>query len=406
MTNVLNFTDEDAERLAAEENKMLKAGEFWENLNEKQIVKELFALNTQCNIAARGLKDLVRQGNYEDVEETIYNLFTKGLSQEGWLRSFHKTNIDVFPRAASDYSRPDWYVSLSPTQKTSYDACLQYHHDSMWLLNTCEELRQVLLEFDLEGAYKILLLEQNMKEANMNKDYYKKIDKEVSEISELINLDWDKLEAKARKAEEYYKRNAGAMEKSALNRGYRQERIKDYQDIFSQYEAFGSFAARGDGNFNVRPSELAKLSVIDKYTVKVVDLQEAGEAARKTIDKCERIKSGNMAESIKNTKTEACKSLAAAFDELLGALTEFAYRASTVQKLFEKADDEEPYCYMKLLDSLNRFRSNYSFSADVYGYDPVKNGTKFAEMYKALAKAIGEHCQDFVYKHGHTGLSQ
>ena len=63
MTNVLNFTDEDAERLAAEENKMLKAGEFWENLNEKQIVKELFALNTQCNIAARGLKDLVRQGN-------------------------------------------------------------------------------------------------------------------------------------------------------------------------------------------------------------------------------------------------------------------------------------------------------------------------------------------------------
>ena len=85
-------------------------------------------------------------------------------------------------------------------------------------------------------------------------------------------------------------------------------------------------------------------------------------------------------------------------------LKEFAYKASTVQYLFEKADDEEPYCFMKVLDGLNRFRSNYSFSADAYGYDPVKYGTKFAEMYQAMAKVIGEHCKDFVEKHGHSNL--
>lgn len=406
MGEALNFTDEDAARLAEEENKMLKAGEFWENLSEKEIERQLFSINTKCNIVAIGLKKLVDEGNYEDVEQAFYELYTKELSQEGWLRSFHKTNSGVFPAAASDYTRPSWYVSLSPEQKKSYDACLEYHHDSMWLLNTCEDLRQVLLEFDLEGAYKILLLKKNMIEANMNKDYYKKIDGEVKEVSELINLDWNKMESMASRSEDYYKRNAGSMERSALNNGYRQERIKDYKEIFSRYEVFGSMSDRGNGSYSVRPGELAKLSIIDKYTKKVVDLKEAGDAARKTIDKCERIKSGRMADSLKQTKTQACRSLAAAFDEVLSQLTEFAYQASTAQRLFEKADDEEPYCYMKLLDSLNHFRSNYSFSADAYGYDPVKNGTNFAEMYKAMAKAISEHCQDFVYKHGHTGLSK
>ena len=130
----------------------------------------------------------------------------------------------------------------------------------------------------------------------------------------------------------------------------------------------------------------------------------AAEAAKKTIEKCERIETTSLASALKNPKTQACRSLAAAFDEVLKELKEFAYKASTVQYLFEKADDEEPYCFMKVLDGLNRFRSNYSFSADAYGYDPVKYGTKFAEMYQAMAKVIGEHCKDFVEKHGHSNL--
>ncbi|MBQ5552107.1 MAG: hypothetical protein IIU37_00820, partial [Erysipelotrichaceae bacterium] len=274
MSNTLNFTDEDAARIIEEENKMLKAGEFWENLTEKGIEKELYALNTQCNIAAIGLKKLVKEGNYEEVENAIYNLFTRHLSPEGWLRSFHKTNSGVFPAAASDFTRPNWYVSLSPEQKKAYDAGLQYHHDSMWLLNACEDLRQVLLEFDLEGAYKILLLEKNMKEANMNKDYYKKIDSEVKDVSQLINMDWGKMEALAVRSEEFYKKNAGGMEKSALAKGYRQERYKDYHNIFSSYEVFGSMSEQGNGRYSVRPGEYAKLSVIDQYTKKVVDLKE------------------------------------------------------------------------------------------------------------------------------------
>ncbi|MBQ1910431.1 MAG: hypothetical protein II174_02815 [Erysipelotrichaceae bacterium] len=404
MSNTLNFTDEDAARIIEEENKMLKAGEFWENLTEKGIEKELYALNTQCNIAAIGLKKLVKEGNYEEVENAIYNLFTRHLSPEGWLRSFHKTNSGVFPAAASDFTRPNWYVSLSPEQKKAYDAGLQYHHDSMWLLNACEDLRQVLLEFDLEGAYKILLLEKNMKEANMNKDYYKKIDSEVKDVSQLINMDWGKMEALAVRSEEFYKKNAGGMEKSALAKGYRQERYKDYHNIFSSYEVFGSMSEQGNGRYSVRPGEYAKLSVIDQYTKKVIDLKEAAEAAKKTIEKCERIETTSLASALKNPKTQACRSLAAAFDEVLKELKEFAYKASTVQYLFEKADDEEPYCFMKVLDGLNRFRSNYSFSADAYGYDPVKYGTKFAEMYQAMAKVIGEHCKDFVEKHGHSSL--
>ncbi|MBQ1324039.1 MAG: hypothetical protein IIY30_09630, partial [Erysipelotrichaceae bacterium] len=125
---------------------------------------------------------------------------------------------------------------------------------------------------------------------------------------------------------------------------------------------------------------------------------------KKTIEKCERIETTSLVSALKNPKTQACRSLAAAFDEVLKELKDFAYKASTVQYLFEKADDEEPYCFMKVLDGLNRFRSNYSFSADAYGYDPVKYGTKFAEMYQAMAKVIGEHCKDFVEKHGHSSL--
>ena len=406
MSNGITYTDEEIDQIVAEQDKMAKVGEFWENLNEKEIIKQINALNTQCNLVRLGLRNLVHEGNYEDVEQLVYNTYAKELSQEGWLRSFHRTNSNAFPAAASDYTRPTWYTSLSPEQKKSYDAGLEYHHDSMWLLNTCEELRQVLLEFDLEGAYKILLLEKNMREANMNKDYYKKIDREVKEVSELINMDWNRLEAKARISEDYYNRNIGNMSRSSLNSGYRQERFKDYREILSQYEVFGSLSSSGNGRFSVRPSEYAKLTVIDKYTKKVVDLKEAGDAARKTIDKCERIKSGNMAESLKNTKTIACRSLAAAFDGMLMELTDFAYKASTVQTLFAKADDNEPYCYMKLLDALNHFCSNYSFSADAYGYDPVKNGTRFADMYQGIAKVLGEHCFDFVYNHGHTGLNQ
>ena len=212
----------------------------------------------------------------------------------------------------------------------------------------------------------------------------------------------DTLERYAKRSKEYYEKNVGKLDKSALKKGYRQERIKDYQDYVEKFNISSILNFRSDGRFTLKPGEQTKFGVIDQYTKKVVDTEGVKDAMLKTIEKCEKIKSTSLAESLKNCKTQACASLAGAFEELVDAVMDFANAAAVSRYKFEKAEDDTSYCYMKLLDSLYNMPSRYSLDASRYGYDPLKYGTKYKDLFIALAKALSEQGKDFAENYGRT----
>ncbi|MBQ6592806.1 MAG: hypothetical protein IJH98_07940, partial [Solobacterium sp.] len=64
--------------------------------------------------------------------------------------------------------------------------------------------------------------------------------------------------------------------------------------------------------------------------------------------------------------------------------------------------DDAPYCFIRILPAFSGVSGRYGFQA--LNADPWHDGTWFYQLYQSAARALSEHCRDYVYNHGHPQL--
>ena len=402
MGNTLDFSN-DTEFVLADQNEQTKQARQWENLDEKTVVAEIRNLNTRVTELALSIKKVVTDNDYENTSDLCESVYNYDLSGAGWLCSVYNYNISRMPGGWDTMSKPSWYSGLSPEEMNGYNTTVKYLKDLGYLHDASLDLFRLLIELPLLEGFRIQRLKMNFEEAGFNKDLYNRIDRDAGEMSRQLSQSWDGLEYKAQNAEKYLRDNLGKMSQQDLYRNYRQMRLKAYQDDFSHSPLSESFNTRSDGTFTVKPSVLAEMGVIDKYTEKVSNTTDFKDKLDKTIAKCKQIATGNLLICNKLCKEPECRNVVGAFETLIEQVQLFAEMSLEVYTSFRDPGDDAPFCFMKKLKAYGSIRGNYSFNPNTFTYDPWGGGTSFRDMYEQAAKAFGQHCQDFAYNHGHVG---
>ena len=403
MANVLDFSN-DTEFVLAEQAEQTRQARQWENLDEKTATEELRALNTRVTQLAYDIRNMVQDNKYEETDENCQSVYNYELSAAGWVCSVYNYNISRMPGGWDTMSKPSFYSSLSAEEAKGYNTAVKYLKDLGYLSSASLDLFHLLMKLPLLEGFRIQKLKSNFDEAGFDEALYRRINNETKAVSNQINRNWESIERIAQSAEQFYKNNAGGMSREALNRSYRQARMKDYLADLATSPIYDSLDPRSDGTFTVKAAMLAKLSVIDKYTAKVSQTDDVKSRFEETIKKCKEISAGSLASCFKFCADPDCKNVAAAFETLLNEVQIFAEMSVDTYTAFKDPGSDAPYCFMKKLEAFGSIQGNYTFNPNTFTYDPWSGGTSFKEMYDQAAKAISQHCRDFVYNHGHTNL--
>lgn len=400
-----DFT-EDEDALREEQLKGYEQANLWENLTEKDITLEINGVNSRVTALVLDLERMIGDNDYEKMIKRRDAVCLNDLSHEGWIHTFHEMNRESFPNQAPApaNSKPSWYRSLPAEKQKAYDTAFAYHQDTMFLMNTCDVLYDLLMTIPLKDGFRILRLKENFEEAGFTKALYEKIDIDAAAVSEQLNQSFAEMEKNARRSQIFYDDNFGLLSVQSLDKGYREQRIKDYLDNIKRSLVYDSLVDRGDGTFGVKPDVLAKMKVIDNYTYEVSQIKNLDARLEKTLEKCRKARNEYLALNDKSCKTEACRNLIASFENLVDAVQSFAEFSLEAYKNFRNGESRAPYCYMKPLPAASRIRPKYVFDPKLR--NPWESGTYFEEMYIEAKVSVIRHCREFVYDHGHQAIRQ
>ena len=390
-----DFSD-DEEVLAAQRDDA-KAAEEWDNLDEKTMAGELNGLNSRVSACALQVSRMLTENDYTKTNDMLAALRIKDLSQEGWLFTFVSANADAFKGAAGN-ARPEFYNGLRPEEKKNYDAALRYYRDAGYLREAAASLYMTLLRLRLAEGFRLMRVKENFDSAGFDTNLYNKVNADVRSISDFLNRSWDELEKNAHWSKKYLEEQLSKLPKRELEKGYRAERLADFQSLVRSCGLLESFVERPDGHYGVRPELQAKARVIDWYTNRVSRTDELKDPMQRTVEECKTILAGELAEAEKNCTTQAGQFLCAAFQGLIEAVSGFAQACLETYVSFKEAKSEAPYCFMKKLSAVSSAKPKYSFSPDTS--DPWENGTFYEDIYAGAADALGAQAGLFVYDHG------
>jgi|GEM_PF-1209302 len=395
-----DFTTDDTELIAQEE--AARASELWENLSDSEVQAEINGLNSRLTAFILQLQRMVNDNDYEKTAEMCKALYTKDLGPEGWLGKFYLSNQNSFAQYAGGSARPSWYANLSADQKKTYDAVLAYYGDAAALQDLTGDTWGLLRALPLLGGFRIMRIKDNFEEAGFTKAVFDKIDADLRAISDQLSQDWAAMDRNAERSMMYYDANKDRLPVEKLSYEYFHERYKDYSDNLKKSPIAASLNDRGKGVFTVRPDVEARMEVIDTYTTRVSQSDNLEDSMKNILNRTKKILSEDVPAAEKGCTTQAGQFLAGAFQTLAEAVSDFAEMSLEIYLNFRKGEDVAPYCFMKKLPSLGSAKELYSFTVD--RSDPQENGTYFVDLYRSAAKAIGKHCEDFVFHHGYSDL--
>ena len=392
--NGFDFTTDDTELIAQEE---AREAELWENLDESAIKSEINGLNTRICTVAKELERIVADNNYEATAELIKALWTKDLSAEGWIGKFCSTNREVFAKTTGG-EWMTWFNNLSPEKQKTFRDVQGYYSDAGALLDVCARVYELLRVLPLKDGFRIARIKENLENSGINKEMYESIGKDAKAFSDQINQDWAAMERNAERSAMYYEANKDKLPPEKLGFYYYQERLKDYLDNLKKNYAYPNLVDRGNGQFGVNPFTYANTGGMDRYTFTISQFSDLRDSMGKVIEMAKKILSAEIPAAEKACKTQPCQFLVGAFQMLVESVVSFAETAHEIYDNFRSGSDQFPYCFMKKLSAYGSLKPKYSFNPDQA--DPWENGTYFQEMYVQAAKAVTEHCKEFVYDHG------
>ena len=381
-----NFTEED------------QIGDQWENMTPEVLRFELMGLNNRFSEFANLLRELITSNDYSKAMEKRDALLQSDLSKAGWLSRFHTLNSDSFSKFMNGPGRPAWYSDLTPEKKKQYETVLEYYKDTFYLLNACDALTKLLLELPIKSGFKLLCLVRNFDKAGFDSKMYSEIAWDVKSVSALMAMSSSDFDRKAEKSRTYYEANRARLSKPELIRGYRQERIRDYQACVKDAMDTSNFVEHSGGRYTVKSSLLARLAVIDNYTYELSLMKDLNEQMEKKSDESAQILQKEVGHCLKNCKMELTKGLAAAFASAVEAVKEFADECTGTIDDFHNESFKTPYCFMIQPAYFDRIVQNFSFRPQIK--DPWEKGTNFREIYQMAARALSEQCDYLANQNG------
>ena len=372
---------------------------YWENMDEKAVKADISALISRINAACVLLDGMVYKNEYDKTEQALSDLWMKDFGAEGLISSFIREN-EAISGSVKGSTMPSWFNSADYNRQKAYLNAIQLYKDFSDLAAPVSDLRKLMMLMPLKGGFKFMRLTLNFDEAGYGQELFQQINTDTLEVSRILNQRWDVMERNASRSESFYNSKAGKVSRSEMIQGYRKARIEDYRMEIDSSSIRKSFDFYSDGIVRVKPSMMAKVSVIDKYTLQISTLDNIEDDVKSTIDSVRKV--NGQLQALKQIKTQEIISLVDTLYKLNDKIYEFCEGALNVYTCYKNRDNDQPYCFVKILPAFSQITPNYSFQA--LSADPWKDGSQYVKLYESAAKSLSSHCYDFVYEHGRPEL--
>ena len=373
----------------------------WESLDENIIKTEINGLATRIINVTKLLERMVYNNDFDKTQQEFDKLWMEDFGSGGFVPAFFNANEGTFGKFKDESSAPPWYGNLSAEEKKAFDTSQHYFSDDEALVKPMAALRQIMMLLPLKNSFKFMRITLNFDEAGYNEDLFHKIDDDMMELSDLFNKNWDVLEGRAYNSKRYYEENYKRLDKSSLNTGYRQARLKDYLSELEASKLRGRFYSLGNGKFAVDSGFLADMKVIDKYTAQISALDNIESDMKETIENCKKL-AAMLNETVKVLKTAHYQAIADNLSGLNREIMDYAEGGLNVWTCYKNRDTDAPYCFVRKLPAFSKMNGKYSLYP--LSSDPWHDGTDFYRLYQNAASSLGDHCYDYVYNHGHPEL--
>lgn len=377
----------------------------YELLSEDQLVAELNGVRSRIQACQTQLNQMIQLNECKKTKEMITNLCAQDLSLGGWPVKYVDHNKDMYGPYTSGNNRPNWYTDLTVEVKQTYELNLKYYKEIAYLREPCLAVNKLIIEMladDMLGnGFRLRRLVKNFDESGISEKVYRNLEMDVDFISRRLNKNWDDLEDIAfRTAVPYYKQHNKESPEQAMKH-YRQCRTNDYIYDFEQSVIADRFRALPNGTFVERSDMAWQVIIIDKYTQRLSVMEPYGEWMDKFSVKAKEINDTLIIPYQKNCRLDAVAGVMSALRYFLVEIMDFVMICQGIIKKFKEADvNSSPWCFMHKLEAFSSMKPKYSFQPDTS--DPWEKGTHYTQMYEMAAKALGEHCTDFVKNHGHS----
>ena len=374
---------------------------YWENYDAGWVNNEIANLIARINNVDDDVEGMVYNNDYESTAEAFGNLWMNDLSSSGWISYFYNVNKDNFEPFIAKKSYPSWYGTAQPDAKLKYDQARKCFSDCAALIKPMTDLRKIMMLVPLKESFKFMRITYNFDSAGFSSTFYHKINNDLKTVSNIINSNWDTLEKAAIFSKNYYEQNAGKVSRSELSQGYRRARMKDYMADLQSSPARDSFISNSSGTFSVSSSLMAKVRVIDKYTLQIASLDNIEDDLKTAMDSLRTLNEalGKAYGAVSGTPfTELLNAL----DSLRTTLYDYCETGLHVYTSYKNHETEMPYIFVCPLPCMSEIKSAYGF--EPITADPWKDGTSFETMYTRAARALTDHCRQFVYNHGFPNI--
>ena len=386
-----------------------KASVHWKNLSEDKIKSELNKTGARLERLAKMLAEIqVAEGDYDAAEKLRKELTTDDLTYAGWLCTFISENEDAFPDSLLGFKSKEYYT-MSEQDRQTYDMVSKYLDDAKALKPTFSLLVELLAHMAkkdaLKNCAKLMLAKANFDDAGYEGALYIRIISDLKAVSVLINQDWDALEPKAKKSEDFFLQIAKEYEGKEMDEKkykelsgiYKRKRLEDYDEIIRNCPFFDSLLPQGNGVYCVKDEVLARMMIIDSYTKEIAQMKGLKESLERTVEICEVLLREYISGNEEACKMPASQNLVRSFQFSIDMIQEFAGKCGKTFESFHDGIAEAPYIFMSELPEVH---GDYTFNSINSLPDPASEGSRYWYMYNVLEHVVNEHCKEFVNNHG------
>ena len=276
-----------------------------------------------------------------------------------------------------------------------FDESHHYYLSVKYLVKPVEMMDKVMLEMDLENAFKFMRYTLNFDEAGYDREMYDKIIGDSLNVAELVNANWKGLEASTPATRRYVDEHLDDTWNQTVINGYGQARLKDYNFQVEARRLNEHFISRSDYTYTVNTQWLADMRIIDRYTTLISILPSIEDNMKKVQeDLCKVSDILNPLYGKIKEGTEAFQVLEALYT-LKDKMYEFTVGGLNVFSCYKKRDNDAPYCFVKMLPS---FQGGYGFERP--STDPWEVGSNYKGLYEQAARALSQHCSEFCKDRG------
>ena len=372
----------------------------WDSISEDNIKDNLASFATRLKTAANLLDQMVYKNDYDKTSTALYDLWMYDLGPSGWVSKYLSINKSALGPYVTKPGKPSWYNTATSDEQRAFDAALGYYKDCMYIEKFTIAMRDLMMLYPLTQAFKYMRLTLNLDEAGLGEEWYQNINSDVREVCSLINRSWSGLESAARRAETYYKNQDYSTPMAEAQKEYVMARLGDYKSMFEAAkldQRFYFYLSGPNAAITAKPVVLAYMRIIDEYTWQISGLGNIEDELNKAKAQVPKISDAAQL-CYANCLMSSCTALLDALSDLKDAYWQFNEAAINVYTCYKNRDSDQPYLFMRPIPSYSDIQGTYGFSKP--SGDPLSDGTKYYDLYQAMARALTAHCREFSTKHG------